>query len=47
MDLHIGDGLLSDCLTLVGCLHDILPKGIGDLQSSDSLVTFFMMATWR
>jgi hypothetical protein len=31
MDLHIGDGLLSGCLTLVGCLHDILLYSVGDL----------------
>jgi hypothetical protein len=25
MDFHIGDDLLNGWLTLVGCLHDILP----------------------
>jgi hypothetical protein len=45
MDLHIRGGLLSGCLTSVGCLHDIL--SLENWRSSDNLVTFFMLATWR
>jgi hypothetical protein len=43
MNLHIGDGLLSDCFTFVG----YLPKfSLGRWRSSDNLVMFYMMATW-
>jgi hypothetical protein len=44
MYLHIGDGLVSGCLTSVGCLHDI--SFLGRWRSLDNLVTFYMMATW-
>lgn len=45
IDLHFGDDLLSGCLTLVGCLHDIFPWGVGDLLTI--LGTFYVMPTWR
>jgi hypothetical protein len=44
-DLPIGDGLLGDCLTSVGCFLGIFTYGIGDLFIA--WVTSFMMATWR
>jgi hypothetical protein len=34
MDLHIRYDLLSDYLTLFGCLQDILLYGVGDLQTN-------------
>jgi hypothetical protein len=45
MDLHGGDSLLNDCLTLVRCWLGILPLGIGVLLTVWWMP--FIVATWR
>jgi hypothetical protein len=44
MDFHIGDNLLSGCLTSIGCFPSIFTLGVGVFLIASG--TSFMMGTW-